>query len=77
MSKVAVVTPVAGVMLAAASNTGTVLVTVSLAEEVADEPSLSMMVAVHVMLSVGLEFPAVSVNVSVLPITFPLASCHS
>ena len=64
-------------MLAAASKTGEVLLTVSEAEELAVAPSLSVRVATHVMGAVGAELLAVRVKLVPLSITVPFASCHS
>ena len=66
-----------GVILAETSNTGVVLVTVSLALEAAVTPRLSVIVATQVISSVGVEFVEDNTNVSPEPMTFPFVSVHS
>ena len=68
---VLVVTPVLGVILAAVSKTGAVLSTVTEADDVSLSPAESVIVAVQVSSSVGLELLSVTVNVEPVPSVDP------
>ena len=67
-------TPVLGEMLAATSNTGSVLSTITESEEVALAPNVSVMVATQVISSAGALLLAVNVSVAPVPSIVPLIS---
>ena len=71
---VLVVTPVLGDIEAAVSKTGSLLSTVTAADDVATADSESLMDAVQIMSSVGLELLPETVMLVPAPIVPPLAS---
>ena len=77
VSKVVVVTELLGEMLAETDQLGLLFMTRSESDEVADAPSLSVIVAVHVMNASGSELAALNVRLLPVPIEVPLASLQT